>query len=96
MNRFWLALERVWGLSASRLCWQQHLGDENHQNVDLGRYELLVATNQLAKTLPVIGNPYEWLDVASSRTASSKATTKRLRNTCPSIDATWFASSSML
>lgn len=64
MNRFWLALERVWGLSTSRLCWQQHLDDENHQNVDLGRYELLVATNQLAKTLPVIGNPYEWLDVA--------------------------------
>ncbi len=23
-----------------------------------------MATNQLAKTLPVIGNPYEWLDVA--------------------------------
>ncbi len=63
MNRFWLALERIWGLSTSRLCWQKHLDDENHQNVDLGRYELLVATNQLAKTLPVIGNPYEWLDV---------------------------------
>ena len=64
MNRFWLALERVWGLSTSRLCWQQHLGDENHSNVELGQYELLVATNQLAKTLPVIGNPYEWLEVS--------------------------------
>ncbi len=64
MNRFWLALNEVWGLSTSRLCWQQHLDDENHHNVDFGRYELLVQTNQLAKTLPVIGNPYEWLDVA--------------------------------
>ena len=64
MNRFWLALERVWGLSTSRLCWQQRLGDVDHRNADLGRYELLVATNQLAKTLPVIGNPYEWLEVS--------------------------------
>jgi len=59
MNRFWLALERVWGMSTSRLCWQQHLSDD-----DLGRYEFLVATNQLAEILPVIGNPYEWLEVS--------------------------------
>ena len=59
MNRFWLALERVWGLSTSRMCWQTHLGEE-----DLGRYELLVATNQLAEILPVTGNSYEWLEVS--------------------------------
>ncbi len=64
MNRFWLALEKVWGLSTSRLSWQQHLGDADHSNVDLGRCELLVATSQLAKILPVIGNPYEWLEVS--------------------------------
>lgn len=58
MNRFWLALEQIWGLSTSRMCWQQHLGDD-----DLGRYELLVATNQLATILPVIGRPHEWLEV---------------------------------
>ena len=64
MNQFWLALERVWGLSTSRMCWQQHLGEEDHSNVDLGRYELLVATSQLAEILPVTGNSYEWLEVS--------------------------------
>lgn len=59
MNRLWQALEQICGLSTSRLCWQQHLEDR-----DLGLYELLVATNQLAQILPVIGNPHEWLEVS--------------------------------
>ena len=59
MNRLWQALEQICGLSTSRLCWQQHLEDR-----DLRRYELHVATNQLAQILPVIGNPHEWLEVS--------------------------------
>jgi hypothetical protein len=59
MNRLWQALEQICGLSTSRVCWQQYLEDE-----DLGRYELLAATSQLAQILPVIGNTYEWLEVS--------------------------------
>jgi hypothetical protein len=59
MNRFWLALEQFWGLSTSRLSWQLHLDD-----AEITRYELLVATNQLATILPVVGNSHEWLEVS--------------------------------
>ena len=59
MSQLWHALEQIWGLSTSRLCWQLRLGDE-----EIGQHDLLVATQQLANTLPVAGKPYEWLEVS--------------------------------
>lgn len=59
MSQLWHALEQIWGLSTSRLCWQLRLGDD-----EIGQHDLLVPTKQLANTLPVAGKPYEWLEVS--------------------------------